>query len=231
MTNILLTGLLLLPQEAVNSLGSPLGAASFWDLVGYARGFEYPLGLVFVVGLFLICSAYVRALHQWKNHKTLSRLDPNTISHQALIKALQQATPTNPYRVACEKLLQGHRHQDTLAYVLQHIDLEHERYRETDRYIGAAVYIALSLGLLGTLLGIFVLFTSGDRHEASDLVGLGIAVVSTLLALVVRLILWPANLFVQAWVRRRFLHLKEWCALLALALVNSNTISQDGAGP
>jgi len=114
----------------------------------------------------------------------------------------------------------GPDYQNTLAYVLRIMDLDHERYREVGRYISAFVYIVLSLGLLGTLLGIFVLFTTSDRHEASDLVGLGIAVVSTLLALVVRLVLWPANLFVQVWMRRRCHHLKEWCTELALSLEN-----------
>lgn len=204
-------------QAAQSAAGSSMTASTFWELVGYARGFEYPIGLVFLVGLFLICSSYVRALNQWKSHKTLSRLDPSAISRSALGDALNETPAINPYRRACEKLLEGDRHQNKLTYVLQYIDLDQERYREVDRYINAAVYVVLSLGLLGTLLGIFVLFTSSERHEASDLVGLGIAVVSTLLALVVRLILWPANLIVQAWVRRRFLHLKEWCAMLAIA--------------
>lgn len=204
-------------QVAENAAGISMTASNFWELVGYARGFEYPIGLVFLVGLFLICSAYVRALNQWKSHRTLSRLDPNTVSRSALVDALKQTPPINPYRKACEKLLDGDQHENKLTYLLQYIDLDQERYREVDRYINAAVYVVLSLGLLGTLLGIFVLFTSGERHEASDLVGLGIAVVSTLLALVVRLILWPANLIVQAWVRRRFLHLKEWCAILVMA--------------
>ena len=97
-----------------------------------------------------------------------------------------------------------------INYAFHYINLDHEKYKETDRYITAAVYIALSLGLLGTLLGIFVLFMSGSRHESSDLVGLGIAVVSTMLALVVRLILWPLNVFLQASLRKRYTKLKKW---------------------
>ena len=215
--HMIATGLWTL-QEAASNAGTSLTLSSFWDMVGYARGFEYPIGLVFVVGLFFICTAYVRALFQWKSHKILSQLNPNDIHQDTLEEALQRTPAANPYRKACEKMLAGHQHKNTLEYVLQYIDLDHERYREVDRYINAAVYVVLSLGLLGTLLGIFVLFTSSGRHESSDLVGLGIAVVSTLLALIVRLILWPANLFVQAWVRRRYHHLKEWCTMLALKL-------------
>lgn len=199
-----------------------MSASTFWELVEYARGFEYPIGLVFLVGLFLICSAYVRALNQWKNHKILSQLDPDHINRTMLEEAMERTPAINPYRIACEKILTGNSQENKLTYLLQYIDLDQERYREIDRYINAAVYVVLSLGLLGTLLGIFVLFTSSERHEASDLVGLGIAVVSTLLALVVRLILWPANLLVQVWIRRRFLHLKRWIALLAISESNGN---------
>lgn len=218
---------LLYLQQAADDPASPLGVSSFWELVGYAQGFEYPIGLVFVVGLYFICTAYIRALYQWRRHRMLSRLNPETASRKTLDEALHQTPPANPYRIACEKMLGNH--PRTLTYVLQYIDLDHERYREVDRYINAAVYVVLSLGLLGTLLGIFVLFTSSGRHETSDLVGLGIAVVSTLLALVVRLILWPANLLVQAWVRRRYHHLKEWCTAMALAMTaNTPHLGHDG---
>ena len=220
----MLSTAILLLQEA----GSPLGANSFWQLVQYARGFEYPIGFVFVIGLFLICTTYVRALHQWKKHRMLSRTDPNVVTQVVLEEAMAQMPPSNPYRVACAKLLKGQGRGNTLNYVLQYVDLDHQRCRETDRYINAAVYIVLSLGLLGTLLGIFVLFTT-SRSEAPELVGLGIAVVSTLLALVVRLILWPVNLIVQVWMRRRYQNLKEWCTLLALKLEEDHA-EQGGMG-
>jgi len=216
------SAIILLIQDAAADAGSSMTASTFWELVSYARGFEYPIGVVFVIGLFMIFSAYVRALNEWKSHRILSQIDPSTVSRATLNDAIERTPPINPYRQACEKLFEGQRHQNSLAYVLQFIDLGQERYREVDRYVSAAVYVVLSLGLLGTLLGIFVLFTSSERHESSDLVGLGIAVVSTLLALVVRLILWPANLLVQAWVRRRFIHLKKWCAMLAMAEANGS---------
>ena len=214
-------------QEATSPL---TGVSSFWELVGYAQGFEYPIGLILLVGLYFIVRAYVRAFFQWRNHRVLSGLDPSTLTRVTLSDAIKQAPQDNPYRQASEKMLQSGPGQVPLDYVLQYIDLSHERYRETDRFISAAVYIVLSLGLLGTLLGIFRLFVDAGRHEVTELVGLGIAVVSTLLALVVRLILWPANLFVQVWMRKRFHALKEWCTVLAIALA-SKSPGQDGMAP
>ena len=207
-------------QEAASS--DTLVPASLWDLIGHAQGFEWPLGAVFLIGLFLLTSAYVRYFRQWRGSSEMLQLDPHNVVSEEFVSAVEAAEPRNPYRHSGQRLLEEHKRggsaQSMIDYAMRYIDFDHDGYKETDRYITAAVYIALSLGLLGTLLGIFVLFMSGSRHEASDLVGLGIAVVSTMLALVVRLILWPVNIFLQASVRKKYKLLKKWTVAFAYAL-------------
>lgn len=210
---------LALPSEEI---GSSFLATSIWDLFGYAQGFEYPLGAAFLVGLFFLCSAYVRYFRQWRGRKALLRIETSSLSLQAFQAALDAANRNNPYRLAGERLLEeqgrGGSPQNMLDYALRYIGFDHDNYKEVDRYITAVVYIALSLGLLGTLWGIFILFTSGSRHAASDLVGLGIAVVSTMLAMCVRLLLWPINIFLQARVRKRYKELQTWAVAVAYGL-------------
>ncbi|MDE0556202.1 MAG: MotA/TolQ/ExbB proton channel family protein [Candidatus Poribacteria bacterium] len=159
------------------------------------------------------------------------QLDPANITATEFASALDQAKQDNPYRHSGHRLLEEYGRNGSaksmIDYAMHYIESDHDRYRETDRHINAAVYIALSLGLLGTLLGIFVLFMSGDRHEASDLVGLGIAVVSTMLALVVRLILWPLNIFLQGFVRNKYSLLKEWTVAFAYALAGNRSESYE----
>ncbi len=195
---------------------------SLWDMISYAQGFEWPLGALFLIGLFLLTSAYVRQFRQWRGTHAMLQIDPAETSPENFARAIEQTTTKNPFTVAGYRLLEeqqrGGSAQSMINYAFHYIDFDHEKYKETDRYITAAVYIALSLGLLGTLLGIFVLFMSGSRHESSDLVGLGIAVVSTMLALVVRLILWPLNVFLQAALRKRYTNLKKWTVAFAYAL-------------
>lgn len=194
---------------------------SLWDMISYAQGFEWPLGALFLIGLFLLISAYVRQFRQWYGTSDMLKLDPNTISNKEFVEIIS-STHENPFTIVGARLLEELRRGGTaesmITYAFHYIDLDHKNYKETDRYITAAVYIALSLGLLGTLLGIFVLFMSGSRHESSDLVGLGIAVVSTMLALVVRLILWPLNVFLQASLRKRYAKLKKWTIAFAYGL-------------
>lgn len=209
-------------QEATETVGGTFLPGSLWDLIGYAQGFEWPLGAVFLIGLFLLTSAYVRYFRQWRGSDKMLRLDPGSITSEGFALAIENAKPRNPYRHSGHRLLEEHGRSGSahsmIDYAMRYIDFDHDDYKEIDRRITAAVYIALSLGLLGTLLGIFVLFMSGSRHEASDLVGLGIAVVSTMLALVVRLILWPVNIFLQASVRKKFKLLKKWTVAFAYAL-------------
>ena len=221
--------LLILPAGIMQEQTIP---TSLWDMIGYAQGFEWPLGALFLIGLFLLVSAYVRQFRQWRGTNAMLQIDPSAISPESFSHAMEQTTSTNPFAIAGYRLLEeqqrGGSAQSMINYAFHYINLDHEKYKETDRYITAAVYIALSLGLLGTLLGIFVLFMSGSRHESSDLVGLGIAVVSTMLALVVRLILWPLNVFLQASLRKRYTKLKKWTIAFAYALSeDSKQISID----
>ncbi len=197
---------------------------SLWDMIAYARGFEWPLGILFVIGLFVLTSAYVRQWRQWIGSKEMLQISPDNISADSFLQAINEtkAKPGNPYFISGSKIIEEFRRGSSASsivdYAFRYIDLDREKYEQTDRYINGVVYLALSLGLLGTLLGIFVLFMSGERHEASDLVGLGIAVVSTMLALVVRLILWPLNIFLQATLRRRYNTLRKWTIAFAYAL-------------
>lgn len=205
--------------QAANESPIPLTP---WDIIQYAQGFEWPLGALFIIGLFMLISAYVRQFLQWRGSNSMLKINVENMTEHEFSHSIEQSKTRNPFVVIGSLILEeynrGGTSQSMIDYAFQFIRLDHERYKETERYITAAVYIALSLGLLGTLLGIFVLFMSGSRHEGSDLVGLGIAVVSTMLALVVRLILWPLNVFLQASLRKRYNTLKKWTIASAYAL-------------
>ena len=191
-------------------------------MVQYAQGFEWPLGALLLIGLFLLTSAYVRYFRQWRGSKAMLKIETRSISAEGFSNAIGQSKTSNPFvttgNLILEEFQRGGSAQAIVSYASQFIELDHRKYKETERYIMAAVYIALSIGLLGTLFGIFVLFMTGSRHGASDLIGLGIAVVSTMLALVIRLILWPLNVFLQARVRKRYDALKKWTIAFAYAL-------------
>ncbi|MCY3630146.1 MAG: MotA/TolQ/ExbB proton channel family protein [Bacteroidota bacterium] len=211
------------------AVDEPLLPTSLWDIVEYAQGFEWPLGVLFVIGLFLLTSAYVRQFLQWRGSKAMLKIETENISAEAFSEAIGQSKARNPFVMTGNLILEEFRRGGSapamIDYAFRFIELDHEKYKETERYITAAVYIALSLGLLGTLLGIFVLFMSGSRHGASDLVGLGIAVVSTMLALVVRLILWPLNVYLQASLRKRYNTLRKWTIAFAYAISTNSSES------
>ena len=67
-------------------------------------------------------------------------------------------------------------------------------------------------------LDIFVLFMSVSSHGESNLVELGIAAVSTMLALVIYVILWPFNVFLQVRMRKHYDTPRKWIITFAYAL-------------
>ncbi len=207
---------------SIQTADESLLPTSPWEIIQYAQGFEWPLGALFLIGLFMLTSAYVRQFLQWRGSNSMLKINTENLSATEFSDSIKKSKARNPFVMTGNLILEEYRRggsaQAMIDYAFQFIHLDHEKYKETERYITAAVYIALSLGLLGTLLGIFVLFMSGSRHGASDLVGLGIAVVSTMLALVVRLILWPLNVFLQAYLRKRYNTLKKWTIAHAYAL-------------
>ena len=152
-----------LGQAAQESTEGSLVPNSLWDLVQYAQGFEWPLGALFLIGLFLLTSAYVRYFRQWRGSKGMLQIDSTNISPKDFMHALKQTTPRNPFFLSGTRLVEEHRRggsaQSMIDFASRYIDFDHDTYKETDRYITAAVYIALSLGLLGTLMGIFVLLS------------------------------------------------------------------------
>ncbi len=222
-------------QSAGQAAAETIAPTRPWDIVQYAQGFEWPLGALFLIGLFLLTSAYVRQFLQWRGSGAMLKIEPENISAKAFSSVIGQSKTRNPFVMAGNLMLEEFRRggsaQAMIDYAFRFIELDHEKYKETERYITAMVYIALSLGLLGTLLGIFVLFMSGSRHGGSDLVGLGIAVVSTMLALVVRLILWPLNVYLQASLRRRYNTLRKWTIAFAYALSGDSGNVSSGVDP
>ena len=210
------------PSTSGQAADEPFLPTSLWEMVHYAQGFEWPLGALFLIGLFLLTSAYVQYFRQWRGSNAMLKIEAKNISAEGFSNAIGQSKTLNPFvttgNLILEEFRRGGSAQTMIDYAFQFIELDHEKYKETERYIVAAVYIALSIGLLGTLFGIFVLFMSGSRHGASDLVGLGIAVVSTMLALVIRLILWPLNVYLQARVRKRYVTLRKWTVTFVYAL-------------
>ena len=76
-----------------------------------------PLGALFLIGLFLLTSAYVRYFRQWRGSRALLQINPEDINPDTFQDAIGQSRPGNPFFRIGSRLLEevpprrhGHNH-------------------------------------------------------------------------------------------------------------------------
>ena len=92
-------------------------------------------------------------------------------------------------------------------------------YGRTQRMVGFFSSTAGGLGLLGTLVGIYALFSAETRDAQTIFAGIAIAIVSTLLGIVVSIILELLEALVHSWASRYMERAEEWAAAVRYRLL------------
>ncbi len=216
-------------QVADTSSAAPdLGAGtSFLRIAGQAQGFEWPILAILLFGVFLLATWVIRQLLDRRSSRALVEeswgiADDDTAG---LIRLLEQnANPDNLSGRVGVSLLSVWRTEGgavalnyELAAVLSGVEASYKRVQRMVTFLSAA---AGGIGLLGTLVGIYVLFSSGSRSPQIIFAGIALAVVSTLLGIVVSIILELLESITYAWVSRYLERVKEWGAMIRFRLMN-----------
>lgn len=178
--------------SADTGLGSGDGFL-LWDLIGDAGGFQYPIFGLLAIGLFLI-SAKVYELYkdrkaaQELEEASLEDMDMNRITmlvanQEKSMLADLQATMLNVFKTTKDAATL---HEEIANF----IQFQRDRFSTFKQRIDFLADTAGAVGLLGTVWGILRVFTGGGiDDEQRVLAGMGIALVSTLLGLVVSITL------------------------------------------
>jgi biopolymer transport protein ExbB/TolQ len=178
--------------SADTGLGSGDGFL-LWDLIGDAGGFQYPIFGLLAIGLFLI-SAKVYELYkdrqaaQELEEASLEDMNMNRITmlvanQQKSMLADLQATMLNVFKTTKDAATL---HEEIANF----IQFQRDRFSTFKQRIDFLADTAGAVGLLGTVWGILRVFTGGGiDDEQRVLAGMGIALVSTLLGLVVSITL------------------------------------------
>ena len=178
--------------SADTGLGSGEGFL-LWDLIGDAGGFQYPIFGLLAVGLFLI-SAKIYELYQDRKaakeleqasleDKDMNRITMLVANQKKSMLADLQATMLNVYRTTNDAATL---HEEIANF----IQFQRDRFSTFKQRIDFLADTAGAVGLLGTVWGILRVFTGGGiDDEQRVLAGMGIALVSTLLGLVVSITL------------------------------------------
>lgn len=182
-------------QEPVYMPGGASDIGSFWAMAKLGGWIGYVIMGVLALGLFLIV---YKALDLFMDRRASRKLRLAVFPQMGLDE-IESMTSSNGNSLLSETLghlIQFYRaggriadiHQELVVYINQ----ENEHFETFRGWLNFLSDSAGALGLLGTVWGVFLTFFGGSLDSEKILNGMGVALITTLLGLVVSLII---NLF------------------------------------
>lgn len=189
-----------LPANPADSLAAPLragngGIGSFWAMARLGGGIGYIIMAVLALGLFLILFKAINLFIDKRNSRPLIGAGFAGMPLPAIMELTRESAQTIAGNTLGH-LIEFHRaggqaesmHNELVFYM----DQENEKFETYRSWLNFLSDSAGALGLLGTVWGVFLTFFGGNLDSEKILNGMGIALITTLLGLVVSLVL---NLF------------------------------------
>ena len=191
-----------LPQE--------VQAFSILELFSQAGGFQWPILAVLIAGLVVLMLRIVRLFRDHLAARPLIRLNVELTNLSAL-NNVQQVARDSLYTRFLSGVLQLHRSPEAMGREVSDVAAAaHAAYARTQRVITYCSSTAGGLGLLGTLVGIYALFSTGTRDAQTIFAGIAIAVVSTLLGIVTSILLEFFEAVTHGYVSRYIESAQAW---------------------
>ncbi len=217
-------------QPLLDGVAASTQQWSILDLLAQAGGFQWPILLVLVAGLMTLALSAVRTFLDDRAARSLQRMNIQGASMEDFTHALAENKDTL-YRRALEGMCEVWHsvpEPSALGYESHSvINGARTMYMRTQRMVVFLSSTAGGLGLLGTLVGIYALFSAEARDAQTIFAGIAIAIVSTLLGIIVSIVLEFLEALLHSWTSKYMATAEEWSAdvryrLLALK-TNSNS--------
>ena len=198
------------------------GRISTLELMGQAGGFQWPILAVFVVGLGALMLCLVRLFLDRRAARRLIELPIETATRDQFELALQPIH-INLHAQLLHSLLAvdgaGGAYRAMGQEIRSVAAIANADYLRTERLVSYCSSTAGGLGLLGTLVGIYTLFSAGARDPQVIFAGIAVAVVSTLLGLVASLLLELLETLAHRWASRYVELAAVWASRIRLRLM------------
>lgn len=169
-----------------------LESSSVWSLIGQAGPIRYPIFGILIAGIFLIS---LRSYELYKDDQMSDDLENTSFRHMSL-NEISSKISTQPdfmlSRIMAKlvNVFETNRNADYLHDEISNYNSNQQDNFNTFRNrVDFLSDTAGALGLLGTVIGMFIVFSSGTLEKEGILMGMGLALMSTLLGLVVSIIL------------------------------------------
>lgn len=166
--------------------------SNLWEIIGQAGPIQYPIYGLLIVGLFFITLKLFELMRDRSLQKELQSKSFANVPLEDIQKLIEKQKDYFLSRIM-SKLLNVYLTNSNADYLHDEITNFNSTLKDSfhtfKNRIDFLSDTAGALGLLGTVWGMFIVFSSGSIEKEIILVGMGVALMSTLLGLVVSIIL------------------------------------------
>ena len=220
-----------LRANPADSLAAPLRSGngdvgSFWAMAQLGGGIGYIIMAVLALGLFLILFKGINLYIDKRNSRSLIGAGFAGMSLPAIMELTRESAQTiagNTLRHLIEFHRAGGHAESMHNELVFYVDQENEKFETYRSWLNFLSDSAGALGLLGTVWGVFLTFFGGNLDSEKILNGMGIALITTLLGLVVSLVLNLFNTQIYGIFQRRLEMVTRKADELRLILLQHST--------
>lgn len=167
-------------------------STSIWTLLEQAGGIRFPIYGILIIGLLLIFIKVFELIQDRKSQKKLEEFGFSTMNLEEIRNTINGSSGFMLSFIMA-KLLNVFANNQNTDYLHDEIStynqLKQDEFATFKQRIDFLSDTAGALGLLGTVWGMFLVFSTGSSEKETILIGMGVALMSTLLGLVVSIIL------------------------------------------
>ncbi len=201
----------------------PERAGSLLELFSQAGGFQWPILAVLAAGLLVLATRFVRLLFDGFAARHLKRMPVDVLREADFRSELARSADSLYARLLSGMLEVWSACPADPTALGQEAGIAagaaRASYSRTERLVGFFSSSAGGLGLLGTLVGIYALFSAGSRDAETIFAGIAIAVVSTLLGIIVTIVLELLETLTQGWTSRYVEGAEAWASAVRYRLM------------
>lgn len=165
---------------------------SFWELTKLGGKVRWAIFAVLVVGIILIIQKIVQLIAEQHQSKPLLGVSINSMTLEEITRTVDES-PKNMIKELFEMLIEIFETTGQSAVfheeIANFVTYQQDRFKTFNNRLAFLSDTAGALGLLGTVWGMFQTFFGGNMDKQVILDGMGVALITTLMGLVVSIIL------------------------------------------
>ena len=203
---------------------------NIWALIEQASPFHVPIFVVFLIGMFLVFFKLYELIADRRESKKIEAMDFRTMNVPQIVRAVssQRESLITRLHAIMLNIYQSNRADiDLNNEIASYVDHQQDRFNTFKRRMDFLSDAAGAFGLLGTVWGILSVFSQGLLDDQMILSGMGIALITTILGLIVSIILNLSSTEIFSFFNKRLERVTEKSDELRFRLLELSITSED----